>query len=782
MAYTFVGSLSPEDCWIKVYRFDPCCGLGKPVIALKSCIFVDGKCVGRTQNMETYIYGLFDVVEQCETSRKYNYATIIRRVENGMSMSIPESIPTEIRYVDRIFYGILLDYNKNTDMYLLGLGSSLCQLPATNFSKFPVNPETLSSTVVCVVLKTGSFYDIINNRFHILNMEAKCFKARHFWGDEHTNFCGYEKFQNFENQLVPSSPSSSTQDWLQPLIGTFERPYFRGNSPAIPYPNLVSPWFVRQSWKQYQNLLPVTYQDASHLNYPNLVSPSYPMLPRYDTMAMKNPSSPMMHSNMIMPHRYPINQRFPYPSEPRHKVQAIQMPPQNPVSSCHYSEKPASSAHYAIAAPISERRFPSLIKFFSSRYGSTKAKCIQCTNSSLSLDKNTSVGSDSPSSTNHSFTSQRESYASAFAPIPEVKSTNLDSFSGSSQVQGKSHPLSQTLQQDKSSPANLDVNFAENVPASSTSPDSILSNSSPRSRSTHSNVLTDEVSTFQSTSPSLLFPNPSETQLHIDTFSTNFEDLLKNTTDPSIFLSCVHSQDCIDVQHLHSKMGCPARQSRSLQLSPVSSTSPCPSSCAFPTDRQSHCRLQSCFNRILSINSCPALSQSSPLNHISPGSFNHKQDIQHSTPVPEVSAFQSTNHSSSSSSLDSSAPLTKNLQCIQSSLACQSGSTVQSPERSLHVASPSSAFISMFGKGRPALSDDASVGTAMSKSTGPSLLLMTSKDRVGNSKTETEDLFENDELASLTLKELEELAPALTGHQRIYESYGMYEKPVITIG
>ncbi|XP_066990329.1 uncharacterized protein [Macrobrachium rosenbergii] len=677
MAYTFVGYLSPEESWIKVYRFDPCNGVGKPVIALKSCIFIDGKCASKAIDMEKFMFGLFEVVEQCETSKKYNYATIIRRVETYMDVVVPDVMPTEFQFVNRLFYGILLDYNKNTEMYLLGLGSLLCQLPFMNFRDFPyVTPELLSTSIVCVVVRTGTVYDQTANKIFINNIHVKCFKALTFWEDKYTNFTGQEQLKSLETKLVPTCSSEHGQQWLQPLVPVyFENPSFQRPFPAPPVPKLVTPWFIPQTWRHCQSLLPafsppslVYPQSLPHISFPSPMSYSYPLAPKYDMSVKTN-------QNLFSPYSYPKSQHFVRPSVPKHKARSSQ---KVPVSS--HLENQSSSCQSAENQPV---------------------ECIHA------------------------------------------------------QPQQFGHTSTSNVSTDPFPPSHL-----------------------------------------------------PESQLDTEPLLSKLECLLlRDTPSPNIF---PHPQGCADIQSLSSQTT--SMESTSLQLSPVNcSVSSCPSTCSFLA--------QSCLEETASTNACQQLSQTSPASPTLVSSYTQQQAARclmrglefptfhdvHSSfsspgPVPSTSVCQD-----QQCSLCSSVPLSASadqrpervvtppnaiLPCShpQAQLGSQTAPDVQSPQTSSLTSLQSKdacvnceeCFASSGEVSTDPVTYKATDSTMETTDSSPSSA--STQDCAGESGPEADDSCNCCELASLSLKELADLAPALTGHQRIYESYGMFEKPVITIG
>ncbi|XP_064090751.1 uncharacterized protein LOC135204509 [Macrobrachium nipponense] len=803
MAYTFVGHLSPEESWIKVYRFDPCNSIGKPVIALKSCIFIDGKCASRVINMENFMFGLFEVVEQCETSKKYNYATIIRRVETCMDAGIPEVLPTEFQFVNRMFYGILLDYNRNTEMYLLGLGSLLCQLPLANFKSFPyVTPELLSTTIVCVVLQTGTVYDNTANKIFINSIEVKCFKALTFWEDKYANFTGQEQVKNLETKLVPTCSSVQGQQWLQPLVPMyFENPSYQRPYPSMPLPQLVTPWFIPQSWRHRQSLLPayppslVYPQSLPHISFPSPMSYSYPLAPRYD-MSAKTPSN-------LSPHPYSQSQRFIHPVVPKRKARSspkvplsshlknqssLSQPTENQPVECIHGQ-PQRFGHTSTSNDASTDPFPPSHEYFKSLVPTYEEQLVRSSTSSLSLPSDNSsypfsnnrqtVCSPSSRSENifmrndESSSPSGDTFENNFTPKDQFPQSELCAHIPALTYEGpptKGSPPTKT-EDDGCSSVNC-------VSAQPISADDVLLHSTPESG--------------QCGHTSLLFPNQAESQLDTEPLLSKLECiLLRDTPSPNIFSPCSRPQDCVDIQPLSSQT-----------TSPVNvSISPRPSPSSFV--------VQSCLEE----------TPSSPASPILASSFTQQQVAQCLMRGHKFPGFHDVHSSFSSPRPVPSTLVCQNEQCTMCLPVPSSASADQSPERAVapldavllrshpqaeresqtapegqgqssQISSPSVTLTSLQSKDACinclecfALSNDAATARTAYKSTDSSPeTACTSRDCAGISGPETNDSCGCDELAHLSLKELEDLAPALTGHQRIYESYGMFEKPVITIG
>ncbi|XP_066990330.1 uncharacterized protein [Macrobrachium rosenbergii] len=607
MAYTFVGYLSPEESWIKVYRFDPCNGVGKPVIALKSCIFIDGKCASKAIDMEKFMFGLFEVVEQCETSKKYNYATIIRRVETYMDVVVPDVMPTEFQFVNRLFYGILLDYNKNTEMYLLGLGSLLCQLPFMNFRDFPyVTPELLSTSIVCVVVRTGTVYDQTANKIFINNIHVKCFKALTFWEDKYTNFTGQEQLKSLETKLVPTCSSEHGQQWLQPLVPVyFENPSFQRPFPAPPVPKLVTPWFIPQTWRHCQSLLPafsppslVYPQSLPHISFPSPMSYSYPLAPKYDMSVKTN-------QNLFSPYSYPKSQHFVRPSVPKHKARSSQKVPvsshlENQSSSCQSAEnQPVECIHaqpqqfgHTSTSNVSTDPFPPSREYFRPLVPSCGGQPIQSATSSLSLPSDIS---------SCPFSKSRQTVRSPSTRSEDIYMRSNESSSLNENNFEKFTPKDQFLQSEL---CNHIPVLAHEVPSAHGFHHEV---GSPPTKpednacSSINHVSTPTTSADVLLQSSFLFPDLPESQLDTEPLLSKLECLLlRDTPSPNIF---PHPQGCADIQSLSSQTT--SMESTSLQLSPVNcSVSSCPSTCSFLA--------QSCLEETASTNACQQLSQTSP--------------------------------------------------------------------------------------------------------------------------------------------------------------------------
>lgn len=180
MQYKFRGRISPAGCRVAVYLFDPCDSQEKSVVALKASIFVNGKCFKQIRKpAETQLEGYFEVSNRIKTSQKYDYARIIRSVGSTSGHNLTSQ--KGISIANGSYFGVVIDYDKEKDTYVVSCGAFMCN-PAAYYFKdnYDISREILCTSVVCVNLKIQLTAEASSHTFLILRLKVESFPVQTF--------------------------------------------------------------------------------------------------------------------------------------------------------------------------------------------------------------------------------------------------------------------------------------------------------------------------------------------------------------------------------------------------------------------------------------------------------------------------------------------------------------------------------------------------------------------------------------------------------------------------
>ena len=131
--YTYSG-LHPRDGTIPVHTFYSGDG-GKPVVAMKSSIVIDGQSLQRT-NLKEVIFMLhafqhFNITDIHKTNQDYDYALLVENLEND---SVPDQLVEFVSSQASTYTGILIDHNTHNNTYTMGCGPHVFTNVISEFS------------------------------------------------------------------------------------------------------------------------------------------------------------------------------------------------------------------------------------------------------------------------------------------------------------------------------------------------------------------------------------------------------------------------------------------------------------------------------------------------------------------------------------------------------------------------------------------------------------------------------------------------------------------------
>lgn len=158
--YIYSG-LHPRQGTIPVHTFFSSDG-GKPVVAMKSSIVIDGQSLQKMQLKEaTFMLNAFQhfhITDIYRTNQEYDYALVVENLENDL---IPDKLVDCVSKADATYIGIIIDHNPRDGTYTVGCGPRVFTNVFSDFSctdpskEFPsVHIQTRYSFISC-----GNIYD-----------------------------------------------------------------------------------------------------------------------------------------------------------------------------------------------------------------------------------------------------------------------------------------------------------------------------------------------------------------------------------------------------------------------------------------------------------------------------------------------------------------------------------------------------------------------------------------------------------------------------------------------
>ncbi|XP_068249204.1 serine-rich adhesin for platelets-like [Palaemon carinicauda] len=151
MEYSYLGFVSQPGSLVTVHAFMPIIpGSGKPLVSLRSCIYVDGKSLtsgGQRRGYRTF-QDSFEAVKIQKTGQNFDFACIIKNVNSDV-LDI-ETILEKSRLRHRsIHHGVFIDYDHSTSLYKLAVGPRILDVPEKFLRNYGIDcPEILSDSIV----------------------------------------------------------------------------------------------------------------------------------------------------------------------------------------------------------------------------------------------------------------------------------------------------------------------------------------------------------------------------------------------------------------------------------------------------------------------------------------------------------------------------------------------------------------------------------------------------------------------------------------------------------
>lgn len=152
MEYNYLGRITSRRSLVTVHVFKPSVqGRGKPVIALRSCIYIDGqRLTNLSQSGNSLLYGRFEVLQVLKTKQKWDFACIMKNVDSS-PLDCVEVLRRSCLSHRGVYHGVLVDYDHSASLYKLAVGPKVLTLPAAGIKVYnSVRPEILPDSFVCM--------------------------------------------------------------------------------------------------------------------------------------------------------------------------------------------------------------------------------------------------------------------------------------------------------------------------------------------------------------------------------------------------------------------------------------------------------------------------------------------------------------------------------------------------------------------------------------------------------------------------------------------------------